>query len=35
MCTQLCVYAFRNVQIASYDVVECNIDMIVEPEEVD
>ena len=35
ICASQCIYAFRHVQIASYDVGGCNIDVIIDPGEVD
>ena len=35
ICTQLCIYAFRCVQIVVYDVGGCHMDMVIDCEEVD
>ena len=32
ICAQLCIYVFRHVWIASYDIEGCNINMVIDPE---
>ena len=35
ICAQLCIYVFGYVHIVFYDIGGCNIDMVIDPEEVD